>query len=30
MGKICFETDFVRGYNRVPDPPARIIPFMLL
>lgn len=30
MGNNCFETAIVTGYNRVPDPPASIIPFLLL
>src|SRR5687768_2495821 len=30
MGINCFETPFVMGYKRVPLPPARIIPFILL
>jgi hypothetical protein len=29
MGNNCLLTPFVMGYNRVPDPPARTIPFML-
>ena len=28
-GKICFDTALVIGYSRVPEPPAKIIPFML-
>jgi len=29
MGMICFEMLLVIGYNRVPAPPAKIIPFMV-
>lgn len=29
MGMICFEIALVNGYNLVPDPPAKIIPFIL-
>lgn len=28
MGMSCFEMPFVIGYNRVPDPPARMMPFI--
>ena len=27
-GMICFDIAFVSGYSLVPDPPARIIPFI--
>lgn len=27
MGTNCFETPLVMGYRRVPEPPAKIIPF---
>jgi hypothetical protein len=29
MGMICLEILLVMGYKRVPDPPARIIPFII-
>jgi len=29
MGRSCLQTANVAGYNRVPDPPANIIPFNL-
>lgn len=28
MGMSCLEMPLVMGYKRVPEPPARIIPFM--
>jgi len=27
MGRSCLHTPIVTGYKRVPDPPAKIIPF---
>jgi hypothetical protein len=30
MGNSCLETTFVAGYNLVPLPPAKIIPFIIL
>src|SRR5438046_436673 len=29
-GMICLLIPFVIGYNRVPEPPARIIPFIII
>jgi hypothetical protein len=29
MGRSCFDIVFVMGYRRVPEPPARMIPFMI-
>ena len=30
MGRSCLDIVFVRGYRRVPVPPARIIPFLFI
>jgi hypothetical protein len=29
-GNSCFDTPVVKGYNRVPLPPAKIIPFITI
>ena len=29
MGSNCFDVTFVSGYRRVPEPPAKIMPFIL-